>query len=125
MTEADAWRRGTRDASARSPLQGGEYPKPDADAGDRRDRQLRIGVGHPSGDPGRHRTFEVRAAYSEAAGGWVARVREENPNEQLEGREADPHRGDRARAFPTTASCLGDAVRAIVEAVDREAVGRS
>ena len=127
MTEADAWRRGTRDASVRSPLQGGEsggHGGPADGDGERPERRIRVGVGQPSGDPGRHRTFEVRAAYSEAAGGWVARVREENLNEQLEGQGADPHRGDRARAFPTAAACLGDAVRAIVEAVDREAVGR-
>ena len=67
----DAWRRGTRDESARSPLQGGEPRGGDPDAGDRgdrRDRRLRVGVGHPSGDPGRHRTFEVRAAYRESGG---------------------------------------------------------
>ena len=120
---AEPWRRGTRDASVRSPLQGGERHAPD-DPGGRADRHLRVGVSQPSGDPGDHRTFEVRAAYGAAAGGWVAEVREENLNEQLDGQGADPHRGDRARAFPTAASCLGDAARAIVEAVDREAAGR-
>ena len=120
---ADAWSRGTRDASGRSPLQGGEHRERDGVGGSRADRSLRVGVGHPSGDPARHRVFDVRAAYDEAAGGWVARVGEENPNEQLERWGAAPDRGDRARAFPTPATCLGEAVAVLVAMVDREESG--
>jgi hypothetical protein len=125
---ADAWHRGKREASTRSPLQGRDPRGGEPDAGnrgDRRDRRLRVGVGHPSGDPGRHRTFEVRAAYHAAAGGWVARVREENLNEQLAGRGADLPDGGREQAFPTPAACLGDAVAGVVEQVEREAAGRT
>ena len=120
----DAWNRGGRDESGRSPLQGGEHPGPAADPAERRDRHLRLGVSHPSGDPARHRVFEVRASYDDAAGGWVARFGEENANEQLDGWEPAPRDGGRRRAFPTPASCLGDAVAAIVAAVDREDAAR-
>ena len=121
---ADAWSRGTRDASGRSPLQGGEHRERDGNGGSRADRHLRVGVGHPSGDPARHRVFDVRAAYDEAAGGWVARVGEENANEQLDGWEAGPSGGERERVFPTPAACLGAAVTSIVAMVEREAEGR-
>ena len=118
----DAWRRGARDASVRSPLQGGESGGPGGPLGDeggRAERRSRLGVGQPSGNPGRHRTFEVRAAYRAAAGGWVAQVREENRNEQLEGRGMDPHTGGQVRSFPSAATYLGEAVRAIIDAEER------
>ena len=121
----DAWSRGMPDPSDRSPLQGGEPRAENADAGERKDRHIRLGVSHPSDDPARHRVFEVRAAYDEAAGGWVARVGEQNPNEQLDGWGPKPDGGGRARAFPTAAACLGDAVAAVVAMVDREAAGPS
>ena len=118
----DTWSRGGRDDSVRTPLQGGEHGEPAGNPGDRRDRHLRLGVGHPSGDPARHRVFDVRAAYDAAAAGWVARFGEENANEQLGGWGAAP--GDVGRAFPTPAACLGAAVAAIVAAVDRDAADR-
>ena len=124
MTEEDAWRRGARDASVRSPLQGGEPAGHADDRGGREERHIRVGVGQPSGDPAQHRAFEVRAAYRAAAGGWVAEVREEDRNEQLAGRGAPPAGAAPARAFPTAAACLGDAVRALVEAVDAEGCPR-
>ena len=122
---ADAWSRGTRDESGRSPLQGGEHRAHDGAPGERRDRHIVVGVSHPSGDPVRHRVFEIRASYDEAVEGWVARVGEQNANEQLEGWGPGPNDRGRARIFPTPAACLGDAVAAVVAMVDREAAGPS
>ena len=124
---SDAWRRGGRDDTDRSPLQRGDRRGQDGNRGEddeRSDRYIRLGVGLPSGDPAGHRVFEVRAAWSEAAGGWVARVGEQDRNEQLQGWGPRPDGGDRVRAFPTPAACLGDAVAGIVAMVDREAAGR-
>ena len=118
-----AWGRGERDESSRSPLQGGEHRGQGDDRGERRDRHVRLGVGHPSGDPARHRAFEIRAVYDGVAGGWVARVGEENANEQLQGLGAGPRGEGAARAFPTPAACLGEAVAAVVALVDREVEG--
>ena len=89
------------------------------------DRYVRLGVSHPSDDPARHRVFEVRASYDEAVGGWVARVGEQNLNDQLRGWGPGLTDGGRARVFPTAAACLGDAVAAIVALVDREAEDQS
>ena len=121
---ADAWSRGRPDESDRSPLQGGEHRGQDGDRGERRDRHIRLGVSHPSDDPARHRVFEIRASYDAGAGGWVAWVGEQNRNEQLGGWGPGPGDGGRARAFPTAAACLGDAVAAIVALVDRVADDR-
>ena len=118
---ADAWDRGNRDVSGRSPLQGGEHQALGGIQEDRRDRSIRIGVSHPSGDPVLHRVFEVRASYDETVGGWMARVGEENANEQVDGWGVGLNPVGRARAFPTPATCLGDAVAALVATVDREA----
>ncbi len=120
---SDAWNRGNRDTSNRSPLQGGEPPAHGGNQDDRRERSIRVGVSHPSGDPARHRVFEIRTSYDEAAGGWVARVGEENANEQLDRWGAALHLGDRTQAFSTPATCLGEAVAALVAAVDRETAG--
>src|SRR5688500_7132247 len=102
----DAPRRGGRDESDRSPPHGGE----------RADRSLRVGDGHPSGAPTRPRVFEVRASYDEAAGGWVAQVGELNRNDQLDGWGPEATDGGHPRAFPTPAACLGDAVAVLVAA---------
>lgn len=120
---ADAWSRGTRDASDRSPLQGGGHRGRDGDRGERRDRHILVGVSHPSGDPSLHRAFDIRASYDETAGGWVAGVGEQDANGQLRGWGPRPADGHLARAFPTPAACLGDAVAAVVAKVDREAAG--
>ena len=120
---SEPWNRGTRDPSSRSPLQGGESPTGGGTQDDRRERSIRVGVSHPSGDPARHRVFEIRASYDEAAAGWVARVGEENANEQLDRWGAARTLGGRTQAFPTPATCLGEAVAALVTAVDREATG--
>lgn len=89
----------------------------------RPDRHIRLGVSHPSNDPARHRVFEIRASYSEAVGGWVAQVGEQNANEQLSSWGATPDDDARPASFPTAAACLGDAVAFVVDAVDREATG--
>jgi hypothetical protein len=85
------------------------------------DRYIQLGVGHPSGDPARHRVFEVRASYSAEAGGWVARLGEQNANDQLPGFGARLTDGHLVRVFDTPAACLGDAVTTIVAMVDAEA----
>ena len=121
----DAWERGIRDASARSPLQAGEHRGPGGNQGERRDRYISVGISHPSNDPGRHRVFEILASYDEATGGWVARVGEQNPNGQLQGWASGPRDGDQARTFPTPAACLGAAVAAVVAMVDGEAANPS
>ncbi|MDP9358541.1 MAG: hypothetical protein M3R02_25310 [Chloroflexota bacterium] len=120
---SDAWNHGNRDTSRRSPLQGGEPQTRGGNQDDRRERSIRVGVSHPSGDPARHRVFEIRASYDEAAGGWVARVGEENANEQLDRWGVALDLSDRTQGFPTPATCLGDAVAALVAAVDGEATG--
>lgn len=122
---ADAWNRGARDASRRSPLQGGEPPGQVDDQGERRDRHIRVGISHPSDNPARHRVFAVRASHDAAIGGWVARVGEENLNEKLAAWGARQRDERGPRAFPTPAACLGDAVAALVDLVDRETEGES
>ena len=121
---ADAWRWGNRDESNRSPLQRGAQREDEGERGSRQDRYIRLGVSHPSGDPTRHRVFEVRATYSEAAGGWVAQAGELNLNDQLRGWGPEATDGNQPRGFPTAAVCLGDAVAGLVALVDREAPGR-
>ncbi|MBA3416058.1 MAG: hypothetical protein H0U10_12620 [Chloroflexia bacterium] len=95
-------------------------PAADRDRDRDRDRHLRVGVSHPSGDPARHRTFEVRAAYR-AGSGWVAHLAEENPNDQVLAAAVSLRGPDRAAAFPTAAACLGDAVAMLVRMVDGDA----
>ena len=86
------------------------------------DRHILLGVSHPSDDPALHRVFEVRAAFDAVAGGWLARVAEQNQNEQRE--PWGPHlRSEGAPpVFATAAACLGDAVASVVAMADREAV---
>jgi hypothetical protein len=89
-----------------------------------KDRYLRVGVGHPSGDATLHRDFEVRASYNEGAGGWMAQVGEENRNQQIDAWGPAPG-GSRERVFATPAACLGNAVAGIVEMADAEAADES
>ena len=93
-------------------------------AGSRPDRHILLGVSHPSDDPARHRIFEVRAAFDTNARGWVARVAEQNPNEQRGDWGETAHNSHQSKVFPNAATCLGDAVTTIVGAVDREAEDR-
>ena len=93
-----------------------EEPPASAD----RVRHLRVGVSHPSGDPARHRAFEVRASYR-AGIGWVADLTEENLNDQLQVAAVSMQGTDHAEALPTAAACLGDAVAMLVRTVDDDA----
>lgn len=89
-----------------------------------KDRYLRVGVGHPSGDATLHRDFVVRASYNVGAGGWVAQVGEENRNHQIDVWGPAPG-GSREQVFATPAACLGNAVASIVAMTDAEAVAES
>jgi hypothetical protein len=80
-----------------------------------------LGVSHPSDDPSRHRVFEVRATFDAAAGGWVARVGEQDRNEQCGVWGPNLAPGGEVGVFATAAACLGDAVATIVALVDRDA----
>lgn len=84
-------------------------------------RYIRLGVGHPSGDPARHRVFDIQATYSVEAGGWVARLGEQNFNDQFPGFGARLTTDQDLRVFATPAACLGYAVTTIVAMVDAEA----
>jgi hypothetical protein len=123
MTEA--WNRGDRDASARTPLHGGEHGEhagPANDRGEQWPRHILLGVSHVSDDPTRHRHFEIRATYDPAANGWVAQVAEQNRNEQPGAWAVEVLTdGIRSHVFPTAPACLGDAVTSVVTLVDREA----
>ena len=119
---SEAWNRGDRDASSRTPLHGGEHAGPANDRGEQRTRHILLGVSHVSDDPARHRHFEIRATYDQAANGWVAQVAEQNRNEQPGAWAAEVLMdGIRSHVFPTAAACLGDAVMSLVTLVDREA----
>lgn len=96
----------------------------DAKRGRPKDRYLRVGVGHPSGDATLHRDFEVRASYNLGAGGWVAQVGEENRNHQIDVWGPAPG-GSQERVFATPAACLGNAVAGIVAMADAEAASES
>lgn len=83
------------------------------------DRHIRLGVSHASGDPARHRVFEIRATYDQGAHGWVAYVGEQNLNEQPG--DWTPLAGEeRPSCFPTAAACLGHAVATVVTAFDQD-----
>jgi len=85
------------------------------------DRHILLGISHPSDDPARHRTFEIRATYDTETGAWSARIGEQNLNEQRGAWDpglADAHGAPR---FPTAAACLGDAVTRLMTMVDRDA----
>ena len=119
---SETWNQGDRDASARTPLHGGEHAGPASNRGEQQTRHILLGVGHASDDPLRHRHFEIRAPYDQATNGWVAQVAEQNRNEQPGAWAAEGVMdGIRSLVFPTAATCLGDAVTSIVTLVDREA----
>ncbi len=86
------------------------------------DRHVLLGVSHASDDPALHRVFEVRASFDVAAGGWLARVGEQNLNDQREDWGPNLASEGALPAFPTAAACLGDAVATIVAMVDRDAL---
>src|SRR5215207_5493179 len=63
---SEAWNRGDRDASSRTPLHGGEHAGTGNDRGARRPRHILLGVSHASDDPARHRDFEIRSMVFQA-----------------------------------------------------------
>ena len=85
------------------------------------DRHILLGVSHASGDPARHRNFEIRASYVVESGGWTARVSEQNLNEQRGDWERLLTGEGPAQVFPTAATCLGEAVGRLIAIVDQEA----
>jgi hypothetical protein len=87
----------------------------------RPDRHILLGISHPSDDPARHRTFEIRATYDAETGAWSARVGEQNLNEQRGDWEPELVDADGAPRFPTAAACLGDAVARLMTVVDQDA----
>jgi hypothetical protein len=118
---SEAWSQGSPDESHRTPLQGGEHRGRGEDRGERESRHLLLGISHSSGDPVRHRNFEVRAVFDAMTGGWIARVAEQNRNEQRGVWGADLTDSGRLPTFPTAAACLGNAVTMLVAMVDRDA----
>ena len=84
------------------------------------DRHILLGVSHVSNDPARHRTFELRATYDVVSGEWLARVGEQNLNEQRGPWEPDLADAIQSQGFPTAAACLGDAVARVIAMVDQE-----
>jgi hypothetical protein len=85
------------------------------------DRHILVGISHPSDDPARHRSFEIRATYDAETGAWSARVGEQNLNEQRGDWEPELVDADGAPRFPTAAACLGDAVARLMTIVDQDA----
>ena len=85
------------------------------------DRHILLGISHASGDPARHRNFEVRASYDAGSGGWTARVSEQNLNEQRGDWEGQLTGGGATQVFPTPAVCLGETVGRLIAIVDQEA----
>jgi hypothetical protein len=86
-----------------------------------KDRHVLLGISQPSNDPTLHRTFEIRASYDAVTRGWIARVGEQNLNEQRGDWSLVEAGEDQPPIFPTAAECLGHAVAIIVAAVDQEA----
>lgn len=86
-----------------------------------KERHIVLGISHPSNDPARHRTFEVRASFDPTANGWVARAGEQNLNDQRGDWELVRAGVEQAPVLPTAAACLGQAVSIIIAAFDREA----
>lgn len=113
--------------TAGSPDPGPDWTRPDptpraaAKPAAQQDRHVLIGVSHPSNDPARHRVFDIRASFDPAAGGWVANVGEQDRNEQPAAWSGGSASDLAAAPFPNAAACLGDAVRQVVAAVDRDA----
>jgi hypothetical protein len=85
------------------------------------DRHILLGISHPSDDPARHRTFEIRATYDAETRAWIARVGEQNLNEQRGDWDPEFADADGAPRFLTAAACLGDAVARLMTIVDQDA----
>lgn len=92
-----------------------------SDPWDTTDRYIRVGISHATGDPTRHRSFEIRATFDSAARGWIAYSGEQNLNDQRGVWQLVRCEAGQASVFPTAAACLGGAVSVIVAEVDRDA----
>lgn len=92
-------------------------------AGSTADRQILLGVSHPSNDPALHRTFEIHATYDAANRGWMARFGEKNANDQLVAWRRCHADDGAARRFTSAQACLGSAVTTIIAMVEREGEG--
>jgi hypothetical protein len=106
----EAWSQDSPDESHRSPLQSGEHRGIGEDRGERESQHNLLGISHSSDEPARYRNCEVRAVFDVMAGGWQARVAEQNRNEQRGVWGADLTDLEPMPAFPTAAACLGNAV---------------
>lgn len=85
------------------------------------ERHVLLGVSHPSSDPARHRTFEVRATFDASRNGWTARFGEKNLNDQIARWTKQLPDEDTAVVSPTATDCLGSAVLSLIAMVEREA----
>jgi hypothetical protein len=82
------------------------------------DRHVSVAISHVSDDPGRHRTFKIRASFDAERDGWQAFVSPHHHNEQYG--EWSLLLGLNGRLFPTAAACLGHAASVLIAAFDGE-----
>jgi hypothetical protein len=77
-----------------------------------------VAISHASNDPGRHRTFKIRASFDADRGGWQAFVSPHHHNEQYG--EWSLLLGLNGQLFATPAACLGHAASVLIAAFDGE-----
>jgi hypothetical protein len=83
------------------------------------DRHVSVAISHASNDPGRHRTFKIRASFDAERDGWQAYVSPHHHNEQYG--DWSLLLGVNGRVFPTAAACLGHAASVLIATFDDEA----
>jgi hypothetical protein len=86
----------------------------------RPDRHVTVAISHASNDPGRHRTFKIRASFDAERNGWQAFVSPHHHNEQYG--EWSLLLGLNGQLFATPAACLGHAASVLIAAFDDEAL---
>jgi hypothetical protein len=86
----------------------------------RPDRHVTVAISHASNDPGRHRTFKIRASFDADRDGWQAFVSPHHHNEQYG--EWSLLLGLNGQLFATPAACLGHAASVLIAAFDDEAL---
>lgn len=84
----------------------------------RPDRHVSVAISHESNDPGRHRTFKIRASFDAERSGWQAFVSPHHHNEQYG--EWSLLLGLDGRLFATSAACLSHAATVLIAAFDGE-----
>lgn len=84
------------------------------------DRHVSVAISHASNDPGRHRTFKIRASFDLERNGWLAFVSPHHHNEQYG--EWTPLLGENGPLFATAAACLGYAASVLIATFDGEAL---